>query len=372
MPEEKPRGSRGKMRARKKRPGGKAEAAPANPNQGRAMLIVNPVASEGETSKLVDQMLAMLRDLGLDFEFRLTERPEHAIGLAREAARKGFSTIVAVGGDGTVFEVVNGIMAVERSRRPLLGIIPTGQANDFSRALDIPRDWLTACSFLLSSKKRSVDVGWMEYLSPDGVRTGYFANTVGLGFEGEASEMAARMPSALRKVVGGKGTRLLSLLVTYARYKEKEMELVVDGESRRVLANSCIIANCNFAGGMRIAPEADCSDGLFDVVVLGAGFGKPEMSEPEGVPAASHSALEKGIAKLKVARNVPRFYRGTHIEDESVLLLKGSKVKVTSSERMVLQADGEVIGEGPFSAEMVKAAIDIIAPEAPTLADETP
>jgi diacylglycerol kinase (ATP) len=139
------------------------------------------------------------------------------------------------------------------------------------------------------------------------------------------------------------------------------MELVVDGESRRVLANSCIIANCNFAGGMRIAPGADCSDGLFDVVVLGAGFGKPEVSEPPGAPAAAHSLVEKGIAKLKVARNVPRFYRGTHIEDESVLLLRGSKVKVTSSERMVLQADGEVIGEGPFTAEMVKEAIDIIS-----------
>lgn len=372
MPEEKPRGSKGKIRARKKRPGGKAKAAPADPNQGRAMLIVNPTASDGETSKLVDGMLAMLRDLGLDFDFQLTDRPEHAIALAREAALAGFSTIVAVGGDGTVFEVVNGIMAVERARRPLLGIIPTGQANDFSRALDIPQDWLTACSFLLSSKKRAVDVGWMEYMSPDGVRTGYFANNVGLGFEGEANEMAARMPLSLKKAVGGKGTKLLSMLVTFARYKEKEMELVVDGESRRVLANSCIIANCRyFAGRMCIAPQADCSDGLFDVVVLGAGFGKPELSEPEGA-TAYHSALEKGIAKLKVARNIPRFYKGTHLEDETVLVLKGSKVKVTSSDRMVMQADGEVIGEGPFTAEMVKAAIDIIAPEPPTLADETP
>ena len=365
MPDEKPRTTRGKMRARKKRSSGKEKAAPVNPNEGRSMLIVNPAASAGEAARITDDMLAMLRDLGLDFDFQLTEHPEHAIGMAREAAQNGFSTIVVAGGDGTVFEVVNGIMAVERSRRPLLGIIPTGEANDFSRALDIPQDWLTACSFLLSSKKRSLDVGWMEYLAPDGVRTGYFANTVGLGFEGEASELAAKMPSLLKKAVGGKGTRLLSLVVTYARYKEKDMELVVDGQTHRVLANSCIIANCRYFGGrMLMAPEADCSDGLFDVVVVGAGFGKPEMNVPPGAPAPDHSAFEKGIAKLKVARNVPRFYRGTHTEDESVLLLRGAKVKVTSPERMVLQADGEVIGEGPFTAEMVKAAFDVIAPEA--------
>ena len=360
MPEEKPRSARGKRGRNKKAARSASEAAPVNPNAGRAMMVVNPLAGGGEVARIWDGMLATLRDLGLDFDFKFTEKPEHAIEISREAARGGYSTIVVVGGDGTFFEALNGVMSVERKMRPLLGIVPTGRANDFSRALGIPMDWLTACSFLLSSKKRSVDVGWMEYLSPDGVRTGYFAGAAGLGFEGEASELAGRMPDRLKKAVGGAGTRLLSMVGAYARYKEKEMEIVVDGKSYHVLATSCVIANCKyFANRMCIAPDADCGDGLFDVVVVGAGFGKPVLAGAEGVP--SHSVVEKGVAKLKVAWNVPRYYRGTHTNDESVLVLRGAKVKVTSADRLVLQTDGELLGEGPFTAEILPGAVDIIA-----------
>lgn len=367
MPDEKPLEPRAKILGRKKRSSGKPKKSaskpePVSPNASRLMLVVNPVAGTGEVVKIWDQLVTTLRDLGLDFDFKFTERPEHAIEIARAAAEDGYGTVVVVGGDGTLFEVANGIMGVERSRRPTLGIIPTGRGSDFCRTLEIPQDWVTAASFLASGKKRAIDVGWMEYVSKDGVRTGYFTNIAGLGFDGEVTERANNMPEGLSKAVGGTGTYLLSLLITYTRYQEKDVELHVDDEIYHVLATSCVIANCRFFGGkMCIAPDAICDDGLFDVVVIGAGFGEPALKEPVGTPPPHHSALQKGIARLKMAKNVPAVYKGTHVKDESVMVLRGSKVKVISKDRMVLQADGEVIGEGPFSAEIIAGAIDVIA-----------
>lgn len=365
MPEEKPRQSRGKIRVRKKKPArgaAKVRPEPVNPNAPRAMLVVNPVAGTGEAVKIWDELQKILRDLGLDFDYKFTEYPEHAIEIARDAAGAGYGTVVVVGGDGTVFEVTNGLMSVDREHRPVLGIIPTGRGSDFCRTIDIPRDWLTACSWLVSGRKRTIDVGWMEYRAPDGVRTGYFTNIAGLGFDGEVTERANNMPEGLSKAVGGIGTYLLSLAVTYASYKEKDIELHVDDEVYRVLATTCVIANCKFFGGkMCIAPDAICDDGLFDIVILGAGYGKPAIDEPLGTPTPHYSILEKAVGKIKMARNVPRVYKGTHVQDESVMVLRGSKVKVISEDRLVLQADGEVIGEGPFTAEVIKGALDIIA-----------
>jgi len=364
VPDDKPRTPKSKGLSRKKKTAkaSRKSAPEVSPNVSRAMLVVNPVAGTGEVVKIWDELITTLRDLGLDFDFKFTERPEHAIEISRQAAIDGYGMVVVVGGDGTVFEVTNGLMAVERDKRPKMGIIPTGRGSDFCRTLDIPQDWVTAASFLVSGKKRSIDIGWMEYRAADGVRTGYFANIAGLGFDGEVTERANNMPERVAKTVGGLGTYLLSLLVTYASYKEKDVELHVDDKVYRVLATTCVIANCRFFGGkMCIAPDAICDDGLFDIVIIGAGYGKPTIDEPLGTPAPSHSTLQKGIAKLKMAKNVPAVYKGTHITDKSVMVLRGSKVKVISEDRMVLQADGEVIGEGPFTAEIIKGALDIVA-----------
>lgn len=366
MPDKKPSERGGKMLGRLKRSvprGGKPQKEQAaNPNAGRLMLIVNPAAGTGEVTRDWDSLLVILRDLRLDFDFKFTERPGHAVEIATEAAAAGYGTLVAVGGDGTVNEVVNGMMALEREARPRLGIIPMGRCSDLCRTLQIPMNWITAASFLASGKKRSIDVGWMEYVSMDGVRTGYFTNVAGLGFDGEVTELAGKMPDALTRTVGGFGAYLLSLLITYARYHAKDLELQADGEVYHLLAATCLVANCRYLGGkMCIAPDAECDDGLFDVIVIGAGYGKPTLDGPEGTPPPERSFIQKTVARLKMARNVPAVYRGTHVDDESVMVLRASRVKIVSKDRMVVQADGEVTGEGPFTAEIIPGAIDVIA-----------
>jgi diacylglycerol kinase (ATP) len=361
-PETKPAGRKllgRKKKARGARPPGADEPGP---NARRTLFVVNPSAGAGDGARIWDELVTTFRDLGVDFEFQLTEKPEHAIEIARKAAEEGFGTVVAVGGDGTVFEVTNGLMAVERSRRPRLGVIPTGRHNDLCRTLGIPLDRVTAASFLASGNKRTIDLGWIEYVASDGVRTAYFTNVAGLGFEGEVSKREEGLPERVARSLGATATRLFSTLVTFATYKDKDIDLTIDGEVRRVLATSCMVANGRYTGGkMCVAPEAAYDDGLFDVVVIGAGHGSPVIDVPEGSPAPSYSALQRGVAKAKAAIRLPAVYRGTHVEDESVMVLRGGKVKISSTDRMVLEADGEILGEGPLTAEVIARALDVIA-----------
>ncbi len=364
-------GSTGDKREKKRRSkAGKARtgkdkqraAKDAGPNARRAMLIVNPVAGTGEAVEIWEDLQETLRQLGLDFDYSFTEHHGHAVEIARVAAEKRYGIVVVVGGDGTIYEAVNGLMSVGREGRPRLGVIPTGRGSGFCRTVEIPRDWLTAASLLVSGRHRAIDVGWMEYRTADGVETGYFTNIAGLGFDGEVMERANDLPDRLTGVVGGTGTYALSLAITYARYREKDVELHVDGDEYRVLATTVIIANCRYFGGrMCVAPDAGPDDSLFDVVVIGAGFGPPVLECASGQAPPTHSRIERGVARLKMARNILRVFKGTHLRDESVMVIRGSKVKVSSDDRILLQADGEVIGEGPFVAKVIPGALEIIA-----------
>jgi YegS/Rv2252/BmrU family lipid kinase len=326
------------------------------------MIVLNPVAGTGEALSIWGDLRETLRDLGMEFDHRFTERRGHATVISAEAAREGYGMVVVVGGDGTVFEAANGIMSARIGMRPALGVIPTGRGTGFCRTMDIPSDWQVAASLLASGKRRSIDVGWMEYVSSDGVRTGYFTNIAGLGFEGEVGERAESFGEGLTKVVGGRGTRLLSKVITFARYREKDVELHIDDEVYRALATTVAVANGRYLGGrMMIAPDALPDDGMFDVVVIGAGFGPPLVDLPPEAAPPEHSTVERSVAKARIARNMPRLYRGKHVEDSSVMITRGRRVKVISDDRMVLQADGEAIGVAPFTAEVIPKAIDVIA-----------
>lgn len=359
-------GARGKAKGRRRKKKGSAASHAVgealSPNELRAMIVVNPVAGNGEVLEVWEELQETLRDLGLDFDYRITERRGHAVEIAADATGKGYGIVGAVGGDGTVFEIVNGIMSVDGDKRPALGVIPMGRCSDLCRTLDIPRDWRTAASLLVSGRRRLIDLGRMEYEEDGKAGTSYFANIAGLGFDGEVTERANEMPEKLSKVVGGIGTHLLSLLITYARYREKDIELHVDDRMYRVLATTVVVANCRFFGGkMCVAPDAVCDDGLFDVVVIGAGFGPPAVDLPADSQPPSHSRLERSLARARMAKNVPKIYRGTHVEDDSVMTVRGRKVRVVSDDRLVLQADGEVIGQAPFVAEVLPRSLEIIA-----------
>ncbi|MBU4241359.1 MAG: acylglycerol kinase family protein, partial [Actinobacteria bacterium] len=123
------RGKKRKSKAGKARPKkDKPKAAKVvDPNAERAMLIINPVAGTGEAVEIWEDLQETLRHLGMDFDYQFTERPGHAVEIARTAAEKRYGTVAVVGGDGTIYEATNGLMSVDRESRPRLGVIPTGR-----------------------------------------------------------------------------------------------------------------------------------------------------------------------------------------------------------------------------------------------------
>jgi diacylglycerol kinase (ATP) len=297
-------------------------------------LIVNPVAANGAVGKHWLRIRDFLQAEGASFDAVFTEEPGHAIQLARQALDDGYRTIVAVGGDGTVNEVLNGLV-VNGAVDPevALGIIPWGTGADFSRTVGIPRHYMEAGRQLLRFETRPVDLGRIICLREGQEVERYFINAAGLGFDGEVAELANRFP----KVLGGTITYLICLFISLVTYRNKNVELSFDGQHVRGRINSVIVCNGRYlGGGMFMAPDASFNDGIFDVVILG------------------------NLNKLEVVVNVPRVYKGTHLTHPKVSLCHAKEVHIEARERMFLQADGELIGEAPATFQIIPQALRVL------------
>jgi len=301
-------------------------------------LIVNPVAANGTVGKRWPRIRDLLRAEGAEFDAVLTERPGHATELACQALAEGHRTIVAVGGDGTVNEVVNGLM-VGGTVDPAvaLGIVPGGTGADLARTLGIPRDDEGACRCLLRGRRRPIDLGEIICIREGREVRRYFANVAGLGFDGEVADLANRNP--LTKALGGTIPYLICLFITLVTYRNKNAAVSFDGRSLRGRVNSVIVANGQyFGGGMHIAPHATPDDALLDLIILG------------------------DLGKLDFLANVPKVYRGTHLTHPKVDEYRGVKeVRVEAEERMFIQADGELVGQAPATFRVVPQALWVVA-----------
>jgi len=297
-------------------------------------LIVNPVAANGAVGKHWPRIRDFLQAEGASFDAVLTEEPGHAIRLARQALDEGHRTIVAVGGDGTVNEVLNGLV-VEGTVDPevALGIIPWGTGADFVRTAGIPRHFMGAGRQLLRGETRTVDLGRITCLHQGQEVERYFINAAGLGFDGEVAELANRFP----KVLGGTITYLMCLFIGLVTYRNKNVEFSFDGQHVKGRINSIIVCNGRYlGGGMFMAPDASFDDGIFDVVILG------------------------NLNKLEVVVNLPRLYKGTHLTHPKVSLCHAKEVHVEAHERIFLQADGELVGEAPATFRIVPQAVRVL------------
>ncbi|TEU16574.1 MAG: diacylglycerol kinase family lipid kinase [Anaerolineales bacterium] len=298
-------------------------------------VIVNPVAANGAVGKRWPQIRDILRAEGGQFDAALTEGPNHATELSREALSAGYRTIVAVGGDGTLNEVVNGLV-IEGMVDPMvnLGIIPGGTGSDSVRTLGIPHDYRAACQRLLHGKPDCVDLGLVTCASEGREIQRYFLNVAGLGFDGEVCERVNRSSKAL----GGTLPFLSSLFVNLLTYQNKTVEVTLDGQQRlQQKANSVFVCNGRYAGGsMHIGPNAALDDGIFDVVIIG------------------------DTGKLEIVVNLPRIYRGTHLSHPKVDEYRAQEIRVKARERMLLQADGELIGEAPATFQIIPQALHVL------------
>jgi YegS/Rv2252/BmrU family lipid kinase len=298
-----------------------------------AKVIVNPAAGASSTRRKWPIISRLLNRIGLPFDFEYTEGVGHAIELARLAASNGYRYLVAVGGDGTVNEVANGILHSTNAATTALGIVSTGTGSDFIRSVGISRDYTTACSALTGSRRLSIDAGVVEYQNKGQTLERFFINTAGVGFDAAAVRETERMP----KHFGGTIPYIAGVLRALLTYKNKPVVIRVGDEvgSYRVL--DVAVANGGYlGGGMHIAPEAELSDSLLDVVIVG------------------------DMGKLEFLKEFPTVYKGTHINHPKVAMKKGTHITIESPEPTMVYADGELLGECPASFRVVPGALSIV------------
>ena len=300
-----------------------------------AKIIVNPVAGVNKsTFRQWPHIQSQLRESGLSFDYQYTEGAGHASELARLAASDGYRFLVAVGGDGTINEVANGLLDSANSGTTTMGIVSTGTGNDFIRSMGIPKDYIKACKCITGDRRTLIDVGLVEFKKNGQNARRYFINSAGVGFDAEVAEAGKGVPHFMGNTV----PFVLALLKTLPLYRNKDVRLSIDGreEKRRVL--SLIVANgAYFGGGMRIAPQAELNDRRLDVLTLG------------------------DIGKAELLQVFPRVYKGTHVTHPKVRMEKAERITIECDRRILLQADGELLGEGPVTFQILPAALNVVA-----------
>jgi YegS/Rv2252/BmrU family lipid kinase len=307
-------------------------------------LIVNPASAHGRTGRHFDDIARAVRSALGDFDFSFTERRGHGVQLAREIYRAGANLVVAVGGDGTASEVIDGLMLEHAAGRPrnggaAFGLISRGTGGDLRRSLGCPADAVDAASLLAGSAERVIDLGRVEFVGHDGEPSArHFVNVAGFGIAGRVVRDVERMGKAL----GGKATFMLASAKALMGWRDQPVRWRIDGgpwREDRVTS----LAVCNgrfFGGGMLVAPEARMDDGLFDITLWkGLGF--------------ADFALKKGM-----------LYDGTHVRLPNTTTFRGRVVEAEPlcREPVLLDIDGEQPGMLPARFTILAGALRARAP----------
>jgi diacylglycerol kinase (ATP) len=292
------------------------------------LVIVNPTAGGGRAARLVPWLRERLASR-TDARLVVTRRAGEAEEVAGEARAAGADRVVAVGGDGTIQEIVNGV--VDGAAAATVGIVPVGSGNDLARSLGLPRDPAAAWTVAIGRGERAVDL--LLATGEDGRRR-WFGSAGGIGFDAQVAAAMATRAGWQRGQLG----YLLTTLTELRRFSNRRVELTLDGApiARQVLFVA--IANGEYyGGGMRIAPGAAVDDGMFDLCVVG------------------------DVSRLTALRQLANLYRGTHVHHPQVDMHRGRAVAIDGDAATLVHLDGEPFGGLPLQVELHPGRITVAA-----------
>jgi diacylglycerol kinase (ATP) len=281
-------------------------------------IIVNPVSGRGDGARSEPRIDELLHAGGLDFDLVRTKGPGDAMQLARSAAVAGYDVVVAVGGDGTSNEVLNGLMEARdagSAREVCLGIIAVGRGNDFAYGVGIPPGVDTGCQLLVSDQRRMMDVGKVVGgLYPEGR---YFGNGVGIGFDAVVGFEAQK----LKRLSGFPSYIVATLMTVFLYFQAPVLHIEFDGQ---VLEQPSLLVSVmngrRMGGGFLMAPLGDPSDGLLDLCIA------------------------RQVSKAGVFALVPRFMKGTQATHPHITTARAKRVEVTAiAGTLPAHADGETL-----------------------------
>lgn len=299
---------------------------------GKMVLICNARSGRGGVARALPEVTEHLRNRQLAYEVRHTEGPGHAILLAREALEAGIRFLVAVGGDGTIHEVVNGMIADDKPVNPdaVLGIVAAGTGSDFIKTFGIPALPGAAVAHLDGGNSFTIDIGKIVYTEDGREATRYFPNIAEVGLGAEVVARAARLPRWL-----GPTVYLFAFWLTMRKHSVAQVKVDLVDRVYEGPMNNLVVANGQFfGGGMKIAPKAAPTDGLFDVQI-------------------EHARKKDAIAMM------PRVFKGAHLPHPDVKEAKRVRCSITSDRPLLIEADGEVLGYTPASFEVLRDLISL-------------
>jgi YegS/Rv2252/BmrU family lipid kinase len=294
----------------------------------RVALIVNPRAGKGRVGRELPRLLDTIADAGAHAEVLTTRHAGHATALARSAAEDGAATVVAVGGDGTVNEVVNGLIEGDRSvGESALGVVAAGSGADFARTFGFPPHTGTDLRGIVGAAT-PLDIGRIECQGPDGPVVRYFVNVAEAGMAAATVRIAERLPRGL-----GKSRYFVAFWPTLARYRPCQVTVTADDATFSGRSHNALIANARyFGGGMHISPRSLPDDGIADLQV---------------------NVGPKRQAFLLI----PKFYKGTHLPDDRIVEMHGRSGSIDAERPIPVEADGELVGATPLTYRILPGVL---------------
>ena len=298
-------------------------------------LIANPSAGGFKVRKDFPEIARLLSKHGIIFNKNFSKKRLHALSLAKKAVREGFTHFISVGGDGTVNEVVNGMLSSPEPEKLTLAVIPVGTGNDWGKSIGITNRYEQAVKAIRKGGTLVQDLCRTSFHTDEGVHERFFINVAGSGYDAEVLFKTEKMK---RQGKTGKWLYFRNIFTSLFSYKPAETAVTIDGKemiNERMLSLNIGIGKYN-GGGMMQVPHAEIDDGKLALTFIG------------------------NIGKFGILQHSGKLKNGTISKVPKVQLLKGKKISISSPETLLFEADGEALGTTPLTFEVVPKALKVV------------
>jgi diacylglycerol kinase (ATP) len=295
----------------------------------KVKLILNPMADLGRAWQTANDLRPIAQEFKGELTWSGTVYPTHAIELAKQAAEEGYNIVIALGGDGTIHEVMNGLMQVPENKRPMMGIVPIGSGNDFAYSMGIAEKPAQALANALKGENvQAVDIG---LITDENGRTEYFDNTLGIGFDTVVTIRSHKLP-----IVKGFLMYLTAVIQTII-LNHNAAKMQIETETKKWEQDVIMLTLCNGpreGGGFMLSPNSKNNDGKMEFLTV------------------------TKLSRATMFRLVPEFLKGTHMRFKQVQMGEFKTLTLNSDLPLYIHADGEIYTS--FGSNLRKASIQVL------------
>jgi len=291
----------------------------------KTLIILNPSASNGSALGLKDTIESEFKKYKMDYLLHISKSSDDIVTTIKSNLKKDFSSFIVVGGDGTIHYAANALAGTDKK----IGLIPAGSGNDIANYLGISSDIKKCCHTIYRGKTKKIDTGLINGKY-------YYLCIAGSGFDSQVNYLANNTRLPLK----GPARYNYAVYKTLITFRPKKFSLNYDNKNREIYGMMIAISNMtSYGGGMKVTPDANSEDGLFDVCII------------------------KKMSKMHFIKTFPKVYEGKHTTDKKVEIFRTGSISIDSDYRFSVFADGEYICKLPATFEIVKGNLNIIVPD---------